>query len=86
MALSYKDKTLAKVCRCPKDKSYKPKTPEEWVEWQADNLAAAILMPSAMFKKRIEELKKAYKTGKKLMILCGKDIVQRWSKSLLLMN
>ncbi|UJA31377.1 ImmA/IrrE family metallo-endopeptidase [Clostridium sporogenes] len=66
ITLSYKDKRLAKACRCPKEKPYKPKTPDEWVEWQADNLAAAILMPSDMFKKRIEELKKTYKAGKKI--------------------
>ena len=86
ITLSYKDKTLAKACRCQKEKPYKSKTPDEWVEWQVDNLAAAILMPSTMFKNRIEELKRTYKVGRKLMVLFGKGIVQRWSKSLLLMN
>ncbi|SHK17821.1 protein of unknown function [Clostridium cavendishii DSM 21758] len=63
MALSYKDKTLAKVCRYQEEKVYIPKTPEEWMEWQADNLAAAVLMPIKMFKKRAEELKQEYEVG-----------------------
>jgi Zn-dependent peptidase ImmA (M78 family) len=66
MALSYKDKTLAKVCRCPTAKVYRPKTAEDWLEWQADNLAAAILMPAEMFKQKAEELKSGYKVGEKI--------------------
>lgn len=66
--LSYHDKTLAKACRCPKDKVLKAKTPDEWLEWQADNLAAAILMPAEMFRLKTEELKNKYqgKVGKKI--------------------
>ena len=30
------------------------RTPEDWMEWQADNLAAAILMPAEMFRKIME--------------------------------
>ena len=66
MALSYKDKTLAKACRCPMAKVYRPKTEEDWLEWQADNLAAAILMPAEMFKQKAEELKSGYKVGEKI--------------------
>lgn len=66
MALSYRDKSLAKACRCPQEKAYTPKTPEDWMEWQADNLAAAILMPADMFKKKANELISTHKVGKKL--------------------
>lgn len=59
--LSYHDKILAKACRCPKEKVYKARTPEEWLEWQADNMAAAILMPAEMFRLKAEELKIKYK-------------------------
>lgn len=65
-ALSYQDKTMAKACPCPKEKAYKPKTPEEWLEWQADNLAAAILMPAEMFKQKSEEIKSTYQVGEKI--------------------
>lgn len=64
--LSYHDKTLAKACRCPKEKVFKARTPEDWLEWQADNLAAAILMPAEMFKFKAKELKAKYRPGKKL--------------------
>ncbi|MFA9423467.1 MAG: ImmA/IrrE family metallo-endopeptidase [Sedimentibacter sp.] len=57
MALFYKDKITAKAYRSSQEKIYNPKTPEEWMEWQADNLAAAILMPADMFKLKSEELK-----------------------------
>lgn len=66
MALSHKDKTMAKAFRCPKEKVYNPKTPEEWMEWQADNLAAAILMPAEMFKQKAEELKGQYQVGHRI--------------------
>lgn len=66
MTLSYKDKSLAKACRCPQEKTYKPKTPEEWMEWQADNLAAAILMPAETFKLKVKELKSSHKAGKNI--------------------
>ena len=59
-ALSYQDKTIAKACRCPKERVYQVRTPEEWLEWQADNLAAAILMPAEMFRLKVEELKSKY--------------------------
>ncbi len=61
MTLSYQDKTLAKACRCPKEKVRRPKSPDEWVEWQADNLAAAILMPAEMFRLKAEEIKNRYR-------------------------
>ena len=66
-ALSYNDKTTAKACRCPKEKVYRARTPEEWLEWQADKLAAAILMPEEMFRLKAEEIKNKYqgKVGKK---------------------
>lgn len=35
----------------------KRKTPEEWIEWQADNFASSLLMPKAIFKLTYEELK-----------------------------
>lgn len=66
MTLSYKDKATAKACRCPQQKVYNPKTPEEWMEWQADNLAAAILMPAEMFKQKAEELKDQYQVGHRI--------------------
>lgn len=67
MALSYQDKSVAKACRCPKEKVSKPKSPEEWIEWQADNLAAAILMPEKPFRQKVHELVERYKhrVGKK---------------------
>ena len=58
--LSYHDKALAKACRCPKEKVLRAKTPDEWLEWQADNLAAAILMPAKMFGLKAKELKSKY--------------------------
>jgi len=66
MTLSYKDKAMAKACRCPKQKAYKPKTADEWIEWQADNIAAAILMPAEMFRIKAEELRGRYKAGKRI--------------------
>ena len=66
MTLSYKDKTIAKACRCPKEKAYKPKTADEWIEWQADNIAAAILMPVEVFKRKVEEIKSRYPMGQKI--------------------
>lgn len=66
MALSYKDKDLARACRCPQEKAYKPKTPEDWMEWQADNLAAAILMPAEMFIQRVKEIRTCYSIGEKI--------------------
>jgi len=64
--LGLKDKSLTKACRCPQEKAYNPKTPEEWMEWQADNLAAAILMPAEMFRRKAIEIKANYKVGSKI--------------------
>lgn len=64
--MALKDKSLARACRCPQEKAYKPKTPEDWMEWQADSLAAAILMPAEMFRQKANELKSNHKIGKKL--------------------
>ena len=36
----------------------KRKSPEEWIEWQADNFASSLLMPKEVFKFKYEELKK----------------------------
>lgn len=36
------------------------------MEWQADNLAAAILMPAEMFKQKAEELKDQYQVGHRI--------------------
>ena len=33
------------------------KTPEEWIEWQADNFASSLLMPKDIFKTTYEHLK-----------------------------
>lgn len=63
--LGLKDQSLAKACRCPQEKAYNPKTPEDWMEWQADNLAAAILMPAEMFRRKAMEIKANFKVGKK---------------------
>lgn len=60
------DESLAKACRCPKEKTYNPKSPEEWMEWQADNLAAAILMPAEMFKRKAMEFKSSFNVGSKI--------------------
>lgn len=64
--MALKDKSLARASRCPKEKVYSPKTPEEWMEWQADNLAAAILMPAKMFRQKAMELKSNYNIGSPL--------------------
>lgn len=66
LMLSFKDKATAKAARCPRSKTYthKKKTPDDWMEWQADNLAAAILMPASMFRKKAWESRSQYKIGK----------------------
>lgn len=64
--MALKDKSLARACRCPEEKVSNRKTPEDWMEWQADNLAAAILMPAEMFRKKAIELKSSYKVGRPL--------------------
>lgn len=76
MTLAYQDKTMAKVCRCPQEKTYRPKTPDEWMEWQADNLAAAILMPAEMFKQKAEELSSAYEVGENINDSIWSDIIR----------
>lgn len=76
MMLSLKDKNLAKACRCPQEKSYTPKTPEEWMEWQADNLAAAILMPAEMFKQKAAEVKYKYRAENVRRIFGGEGIIR----------
>lgn len=64
LMLSLADSTAARAARCPKERIYEPKTPEYWMEWQADNLAAAILMPAEMFRKMASEFRSQYKVGK----------------------
>ena len=63
--LALRDQTLARACRCPRAKTNRTRTPEEWMEWQADHLAAAILMPAEMFKQRAAEFKLKYLAGVK---------------------
>jgi Zn-dependent peptidase ImmA (M78 family) len=48
---------MAKACRCPADKPSKPQTDHDWMEWQAEGIAAAILMPKDMFIARVNECK-----------------------------
>ncbi|QSX09565.1 ImmA/IrrE family metallo-endopeptidase [Alkalibacter rhizosphaerae] len=57
------DPSLAKACRCPQERVHFLQTPEDWMEWQADNLAAAILMPAAMFRRKAAELFGKYRVG-----------------------
>lgn len=61
--MALRDKSLAKACRCPEEKVSIMRTPEDWMEWQADNLAAAILMPAEMFRKKAMEIKSKYRVG-----------------------
>lgn len=56
MILSYKDGNASKAFRCPAEKVYIPRNADEWIEWQADNIAAAVLMPKEPFKLKAKEL------------------------------
>lgn len=49
---------MAVAHRCPKDfeKREKKRTDIDWMEWQAEGIAAAILMPRDMFRYKVEEL------------------------------
>lgn len=51
-------KNIAVAHRCP-DKTVTEKTArteEDWMEWQADGIAASILMPRETFKKKADEI------------------------------
>ena len=52
------------ACRCPSYVRYpnesSPWTDEQWMEWQANNLAPRILMPLATFKMKVNELYQKY--------------------------
>ncbi|TYO92292.1 ImmA/IrrE family metallo-endopeptidase [Desulfallas thermosapovorans] len=63
LMLSPRNGQLAGACRCPRERVCRPRTPEEWMEWQADNLAAAILMPAEMFKRKALEFRAMYDAG-----------------------
>lgn len=56
MAVNPGDRSAARACRCGAQTLMSPRTSEEWIEWQADSLAAAILMPENMFRKKALEL------------------------------
>ena len=45
----------------------KKKTPEEWIEWQADNFASSLLMPKDIFKSTYEDLKTKYFEEEKIL-------------------
>lgn len=62
MILSYKDSSMSQAFRCPTEKVYKPRTADEWVEWQADNIAAAVLMPKEPFKREAKDMIDMYST------------------------
>ena len=52
------DKSTAVVHRCP-NKTFtenNARTDEEWMEWQVDGIAAAILMPREVFLKKAQEI------------------------------
>lgn len=51
---------LAMACRCSEKGPRKLITAEDWMEWQADSLAAAILMPQDTFKAKAKELIDTY--------------------------
>lgn len=56
-----KDKSMPSLCRCPAKPVLKVRTPDEWLEWQADSIGAAMLMPRRAFVTESVRLKKKYK-------------------------
>lgn len=59
-SLSYTDQSLSTLCRCHAKQATKLITPEDWLEWQANSIGAAILMPKVPFIVQAEALKDEY--------------------------
>lgn len=49
--------------RCPKEKSKERRTAIDWCEWQAEGIAASILMPKNMFIQKANEINEEYQYG-----------------------